>query len=90
MGRMGIEGMLEMMPREQALTWHLQSNHYPPVPGHMVPVCQKAIERINGGTPRKRIRLPQGTTYRGSSLVYPWDVVKSLHLESFLDDREEW
>lgn len=89
MGRTGIEGMLEMLPQERALEWHLQSNHYPPVPAKMIPVCQKAIDRINAGTPRKRIKLPQGVSFRGSSLVYPWDVVESLHLESFIE-REEW
>jgi len=94
MGRMGAEAMMaatvdEFLTMDVALHWHLQSNCYPPVSVDMVPVCLKAIRRINEGNPEKRIKLPKGTLYRGASLVNPWDVIDSLCLDAFLDEDTE-
>jgi hypothetical protein len=79
--------MIEHKGVDRALVWHLRSNHYPPVPDKMIPVCQKAIDRVNAGD-KKKIRLPENTLYRGSTLVEPWDVIESLHLEPFLDQDD--
>jgi hypothetical protein len=94
MGRISAESMMaatvdEFLTMEAAMHWHLQSNCYPAVPVEMVPICLKAIERINQGNPRKRIKLPNGVRYKGASLVNPWDVVDSLCLDAFLNEETE-
>jgi len=35
--------MANLMDLEQEIRWHLQHNHYPPVPGHMIPIAMEAI-----------------------------------------------
>ena len=89
MGRQSTEAMLEVASREQGLSWHLFSNHYPPPPREMLAVASKAIDRVNAGE-TTQIRLPRGITYRGAALIDPWAVVESFHLEPFIDDCEEW
>lgn len=71
---------------DTALTWHLQSNHYPPVPVSMVPVCKRAIENANRGQWEARVRLPQGVRFQGQKLAPVHEVVRQHHLESFLEE----
>lgn len=88
MGRMYAEGLAASgYDLKTLVSVHLSSNCYPKVPEHMVPICVTAIERVNEGN-RKRIRLPEGTRYRGSHLVDPVDVVDSLYLHAFIDRDE--
>ncbi len=81
-------GMAAAAPLRVALEWHLQSNHFPPVPLVMVPVAEKAIKaaRQNRG---RLIRLPDGVTYRGEPRVSAAVVVEVLHLEAFVNLEEE-
>ena len=44
---------------ETAITIQLRSNHYPPVPHSMVPVCIEALDAYNEGDHDKRIPLPE-------------------------------
>jgi hypothetical protein len=84
MGRLQADEMAVLADIDQALTWHLTSNHYPPVPIDMVPVCRQAIEAQNDGDWDCLIELPEGTYYRGRSYAPAWAIVEAHHLESWV------
>jgi hypothetical protein len=67
-----------------ALEWHLQANHYPPVPLSMVPVCERAIAKAKAGKWNAKVRLPKGCTYRGSVYAPVDEVVRGHHLDTFI------
>ena len=72
------------------LVGHLQSNHYPPVPLSMLPVAQKAIRNANRGEWSKKVKLPEGVTYRdGSKAVATSNIVESLHLGAWVTSDED-
>ena len=72
----------------QAVAWHLQSNHYPPVPTSMVRPCLEAIEAVDAGELDHEVELPEGITFRGRSSCGVWDIVEGHHLHSFLSVEE--
>ena len=84
MGRLQAEEMNELCSLEQALTWHLQSNHYPPVHLVFLPTAKKAIEKANAGEWDDVITLPNERQLTVSSIV------QQLHLDSFLVQEEEF
>jgi hypothetical protein len=67
-----------------AISWHLQSNHFPPVPLSMVDPCLAAIAAWNEGTDDDLIELPDGITWRGETSAPAWSVIEGHHLQSFL------
>jgi hypothetical protein len=67
-----------------ALTWHLRSNHFPPVPLSMVPICEAAIDAANADEYDQRIDLPDGVSYRGDDTAPAWAVIEAYHLDDFL------
>lgn len=73
---------------EQALTWHLQSNHYPPVPVRFVPVCKRAIELANRGEWNVRVALPKGCSYKGTRYAPVSAIVEQHHLDTFIHQEE--
>lgn len=91
MGRMGIESMLEVAKVEQAMVWHLRSNHYPPIPMSMVQPCLRAVKYANAGEWDKRVRLPEGLLFKGKYKTAPVrDIVEEHHLEAFLEPDEDY
>ena len=94
MGRMGAEGFKEMIDQgmtslDNALIWHLRSNHYPPLPSSMVEPCKTAIELANNDEWDELVQLPEGTTYKGEDCAPVWAIIEAHHLDSFLDNEEE-
>lgn len=90
MGSLAALGMVEAIGEgrvslEQALTWHLRSNHYPPLPLALVPVCVAAIDAAIAGDWDSEIQLPDGITWRGFDTAPPHAVIEAHHLEAFLD-----
>ena len=81
------EGWVDL---ETAVTCHLQSNHFPPVPTFMVPVALEAIEYANLEEWDTRIELPEETLWRGSSSAPVHAIVESFHLGAFLDPGESY
>ena len=73
---------------ETQLTWHLQANHYPPVPVSMVPVCIEAIDAVNEGYGINPIRLPEGVTFRGQTEAPAWEIVEQHHLDNWIIESE--
>ena len=86
MGRLQAEEMRDRMSLDQALTWQLRSNHYPPVPLSMVPVCKKAIKKANAGNWDALINLPDGITYKGLFHAPVSEIIRAHHLDTFLED----
>jgi len=93
MGSLQAQEMAEMLEIESAIAWHLQSNHYPPVPASMVSVCIEAINSVNNGGPlsgwHKVIQLPAGTTYQGSDVAPAWAIIEAHHLDAWVELDEE-
>lgn len=72
-----------------ALSWHLTSNHFPPVPDTMIDPCIEAIDNANAGEWDKLVRLPDGVGYRGRTAAPTHAIIEQHHLESFLDHEGE-
>lgn len=89
MGSLQAHEMAQLTSLEQGLTWHLQCNHYPPVPLSMLPVCVEAIEAYNEGDANRGITLPGGISYRGKAAAPAWAIVEQHHLDAWLDDGED-
>jgi len=75
-------------PIEVALSWHLQSNHYPAVPQSMIPVCIAAIDAINEDDSERSIELPECVQWRGEDFAPAWAIAEAHHLDPFLSDGE--
>lgn len=74
------EGSLDL---SAALTWHLGSNHYPPVL-HMMDAANEAIEAGNDEDWGREINMPAGVRYKGATSAPASAIIESLHLEEFL------
>ena len=70
---------------ESAISLHLTSNHYPPVPTSMVEPCLLAIEAMNEGEMDQLIPMPEGVSWRGNEEAPAWAIVEGHHLESWID-----
>lgn len=84
MGSMSAESMLEEAGLDKALVWHLQSNHYPPIPTSMIPACLRAIENAKAGKWNKKIKLPEGVTWKGKKYTVTNALVEHAHLKTFI------
>lgn len=92
MGRTQAQDMVNMVDPETALRWHLQSNHYPPVPESMVAPCQKAIALATEEKWDELIDLPEGVRYKqgeGGNKAPVRALIENYHLQDFLPTDEE-
>jgi hypothetical protein len=48
MGSLQARDMIEHVDLDTTLSWHLSSNHYPPVDRRWVPICKAVIEEAYG------------------------------------------
>jgi hypothetical protein len=69
---------------ETAIGYHLQGNHYPPVPLSMVEPCIDAIDAYWNEDYNKMIEMPEGVFYRGSKLAPASAIVEQHHLDAWL------
>lgn len=83
--------MTEMAGLRAAIFYHLQANHFPPVPETMVPICieavQLGVEQVLAGTYAEEdilIDLPEDISYRGASQAPLSAIIESHHLEPFI------
>lgn len=90
MGRLQAEAMAaeDFLPLEAQLRWHLQSNHYPPVPSSMVPVCIEAIDEANEGNWDSAITLPEGVSWKGLTEAPVHAIVEAHHLDTWIIESE--
>jgi hypothetical protein len=84
---------------EQQLSWHLQGNHYPPIPQVMIQPCMDAIDACWEEDSNRLIQLPidgldrNGEPFQirwknGSDKAPAWALVEHAHLESWLPEDE--
>jgi hypothetical protein len=78
----------ELIDLETQISIHLRSNHYPPVPNEMVPVCIEAIDKANEGEWEEFITLPEGTSWRGEPAAPVHAIVEGHHLEFWISESE--
>lgn len=71
---------------EQAISIHLTSNHFPPVPVSMVTVCIESIDAYNEGDSNREIELPEGVSYKGRTTAPAWAIIEGHHLDEWLDE----
>lgn len=88
MGTVNAMGMAEavndgLASQRQALTWHLQANHYPPINVVFVPVAERAIELANDGDWDATIEMPNGIT------LSVGEIIDQLHLAAFVTYEDE-
>jgi hypothetical protein len=76
------EGLVGLRP---ALSWHLQSNHFPPVPTSMVDPCIAAIEAAVDEDWEREIELPEGVSWRGHAWAPAAALVEDHHLGFFVE-----
>jgi hypothetical protein len=76
------EGLVALRP---ALTWHLSSNHFPPVPTTMVDACIEAIEAAVDEDWDHPVELPEGITFRGHQAAPASALVEQHHLGFFVE-----
>lgn len=74
---------------EQAIGWHLQGNHYPPVPLSMVTPCVEAIDAFWADELDKEIDLPEGVSYRGMTTAPAREIIINHHLDAWCVEYDE-
>jgi hypothetical protein len=86
------------IPLRNKIAWHLQGNHYPPIPLVMVDTCVEAIELARLGYTDTEIELPNGESKDGSAFQITWNgqdtapvsaIIESHNLHGFIQDGEE-
>lgn len=73
---------------EVALGYHLQGNHYPPVPLSMVQPCIEAIDAYYEEDYNRLIEMPEGVSYRGSDHAPASAIIEQHHLHAWLPEEE--
>lgn len=73
---------------ERAIGFHLQGNHYPPVPLSMVQPCIDAIDAYHDQDYNRKIELPEGITWRDQNTAPASAIVDAHHLEAWLPEYE--
>ena len=89
MGSLQAAEMAEMLSMKDAITWHLQGNHFPPVPLSMVEPCIEAIQNALEGNWYKPVELPKSVSYKGSSHAPSSAIIEQHHLHPWLELDEE-
>jgi hypothetical protein len=73
---------------ERSIGYHLQGNHYPPVPLSMVQPCIDAIDAYYDEDYRREIDLPQGVLWRGQVTAPADAIIEQHHLNAWLPEEE--
>lgn len=75
---------------ETQLAYHLQGNHYPPVPLSMVQPCIEAIDAYYDNDAMRQISMPDGVFYKGMSHAPAWAIIEQHHLDFWLPQDDEY
>lgn len=90
MGSVNLNGIMDASnDLEMIMSWHLQSNHYPPVPADMIPICLAAVDHGIADEWDEMISLPSGTLYKGQESAPVWAIVAAHHLDAFIQSALE-
>jgi len=78
---------------ETQLKYHLQGNHYPPIPTVMVQPCIEAIDAYYDKDYSRKIELPYFNevqiTWKGNTWTTASALVSHAHLEWFIEPVDE-
>jgi len=78
---------------ETQLAYHLQGNHYPPVPVEMVAPCIEAIDAAYDEDYERIIDMPMvgdfQIRWRGLTQAPAWAIIEQHHLNWFIDPVDE-
>lgn len=82
MGTTGAMGMADavndgLASLDTALSWHLQSNHYPPVPSAFIASCKAAIEAGQDEDYDREIALPKGCNTHRTLFAFDGECAQS-------------
>ena len=75
---------------ETQIAYHLQGNHYPPVPLSMVQPCIEAIDAYYDNDAMRFIAMPEGVFYKGMSHALAWAIIEQHHLDFWLPQDDEY
>jgi len=75
---------------EQAIEWHLRSNHYPPIPSSMVLPCMEAIDAYWEDDLDKEIAMPTGVYYKGRNTAPAREIIIQHHLDAWCEEEFEY
>jgi hypothetical protein len=90
MGSVTAIGLADsVLDLETQLAYHLQGNHYPPVPLSMVQPCIDAIDAAYDEDYDREIAMPEGVSYKGSNVAPAWAIIEQHHLDWFITPAEE-
>jgi len=89
MGSLQATEMAALAGIEEGIRWHLQCNHFPPVPEEMVEVCILAIEAAREDDWDGVVGLPDGITYQGETEAPVYAIVSQHHLDTWVTTEEE-
>ena len=91
MGSMQAREMAELGADnlEAALAWHLQANHFPPIPRSMVEPCIAAIDAYWEDDLDKLISLPDGVGYKGLTVAPARAIIIQHHLDAWCTEIDE-
>ena len=78
--------MVNLISLEQGIRWHLQCNHYPPVPIEMVPVAIEAVILCREGNFSETVKTP--FEHRVHWMVPAYVIVESYHLEPWVNELD--
>lgn len=73
---------------ETQIRFQLRSNHYPPAPESMIPVCIEAIDKANEGEWEEFITLPEGISWKGEPAAPVYAIIEQHHLEFWIAESE--
>jgi hypothetical protein len=91
MGKQTADAISELdVDLKQQIGYHLRGNFYPPVPTTMTQPCVDALNAFYEGDTKRMIKMPEGVSYKGSDSAPAWAVVEQHHLESWLDEDEDY
>ena len=82
------KGLFPELDLEMAISIHLQSNHYPPVPLSMVEPCIEAIDAYYDEDYNKLIEMPEGVSYQGNTHAPAWAIIDQHHLHAWLPESD--
>jgi hypothetical protein len=90
MGSVTAIGLADsVLDLETQLAYHLQGNHYPPVPLSMVQPCIDAIDAAYDEDYDREIAMPEGVSYKGSNVAPAWAIIEQHHLDWFITPADE-
>jgi len=87
MGHTTALDLAEFVSLEQGIAYHLQGNHYPPVPLTMVQPCIDAIDAYWDEDSDKEIAMPEGVFYKNKNTAPAWAIIEQHHLDAWLQDN---